>query len=540
MSRNVSISKYYKSFSGTDTVVFMLFPGLSPIVIGSLSTISYSMFRNKVPVINIGRTNINGITRGSRIYAGTMVFTLINKHWVRELQEKASYLQNLPTLKVDELPLFDLMIISANEYGSAANMFIYGIDFTDEAQTLSVEDLFTENVFKFVAREVSVFDELVITSKQKDNYFDYISQSLTLRNNFIDEQVIQTPTLENLDLPVLNRNLYLVTNGNMMIGNDVGMVQGLLNLALNANLAITNRFDQPTDQAVREFQRTRSLIINGVVDNNVFTELLAYTKSGVDNKFVQVINKSGAYVYKNPDTNSSITDILPYLSQAEVLNEIDTGVDLFYQVESGYVSKYDTYDYVSRNNSYTYETLQYGDTNKQVILLQQMLKEQYGDFEYTPGTFDDDTLNYLKRFQRENQNLIETGIADYYTWNELLNSNDENYRQYAPNHTVIQTGSDFVPGDYDIKIEDLESCTINITSNQEQNIKFTVITVYENGETKTDSRTVVNNDSNYYDLSTFHNLFIDDVKYGGAKDIYYYVYPYGYSCYKWHFNVKKE
>ena len=82
------IHKYYKSFSGTDTLAFILMPGSSPVCIGSLTTISYSMFRNKKPVINIGRTNINGVTRGSRIFAGTMIFTLINQNWLRELQEK--------------------------------------------------------------------------------------------------------------------------------------------------------------------------------------------------------------------------------------------------------------------------------------------------------------------------------------------------------------------------------------------------------------------------------------------------------------------
>ena len=151
------ISKYYKSFSGTDTLAFIMMPGSSPVVIGSLTTISYSMYRNKKPVINIGRTNINGVTRGSRIFAGTMIFTLINQHWLKELQEQLNWLKGFDELKVDELPLFDVMIVSANEYGNAAIMYIYGIDFTDEAQTISVEDLFTENTFSFVARDVSNF-----------------------------------------------------------------------------------------------------------------------------------------------------------------------------------------------------------------------------------------------------------------------------------------------------------------------------------------------------------------------------------------------
>ena len=81
------ISNYYKSFSGTDTLVFILMPGSNPVVLGSITTVSYSAYRTKQPVINLGRTNINGITRGSRIFAGTMIFTLINQHWLNELLE---------------------------------------------------------------------------------------------------------------------------------------------------------------------------------------------------------------------------------------------------------------------------------------------------------------------------------------------------------------------------------------------------------------------------------------------------------------------
>ena len=36
------ISNYYKSFSGTDTLVFILMPGSNPVVLGSITTVSYS------------------------------------------------------------------------------------------------------------------------------------------------------------------------------------------------------------------------------------------------------------------------------------------------------------------------------------------------------------------------------------------------------------------------------------------------------------------------------------------------------------------
>ena len=160
-STTTKISSYaptfYRSFSGTDALVFIMLPQTEPILLGSLSTISYSMYRDKKPVPVIGRVNVGGFTRGTRIYAGTLIFTLLNQHWVNELKEKVSWLQSINRLKTDELPLFDLMIVCANEYGAAMQMFIYGVDLTEEGQVLSIEDLFIENTFNFVARDISNF-----------------------------------------------------------------------------------------------------------------------------------------------------------------------------------------------------------------------------------------------------------------------------------------------------------------------------------------------------------------------------------------------
>jgi hypothetical protein len=157
MSSPAFINKFYKTFSGTDTIAFMILPGSKPITLGTVTTLSYSMYRIKKPVLNIGKTNISGVTRGSRIYGGTMIFTLINQHWLRNLCEEVEWLKSYDNLKCDELPVFDIMITSANEYGSYINMYISGIDFTDEQQTMSVEDMFTENVFQFIARDISTF-----------------------------------------------------------------------------------------------------------------------------------------------------------------------------------------------------------------------------------------------------------------------------------------------------------------------------------------------------------------------------------------------
>ena len=535
--RSTAISKYYKSFSGTDTIAFLIFPGVNPITIGSLTTISYSMFRNKVPVINLGRTNINGITRGSRVYAGTMVFTLLNKHWLRELQDQVPYLKDFPTLKVDELPLFDIMILSANEYGSSAHMFIYGIDFTDEAQTVSVEDLFTENVFKFVAREVSVFDNFIVTESEKREESYYTIKSSLMNNYYIEKNapIITTGRQRYKEFKSLSRTLYLI-NSHPMTGNDVGMIQALLNLAISAGLEITQIFDRKMEEAVKRFQLTRGLIVNGLVDNEVYTKLLEYTQEANGSKYMQVINKSGAYVYREPDSNSNITQVLPYLAHVEVDQHFDKKL-FYYKTNNGYISKYDVYDY-NNSNAVEYETLYYGKEGDQVNLYQKALEKVYDNYKgkYQQGIFDEPTEDYTKKFQRDND-MVETGSVDYYTWNVIMNLiGSESTKDFIKNHTQIIPSKE--PGRYKTKGTDLANYQTMITNLNNQQVKYTTISKYKNKQTKTDTKTITFKNETVAKLTDFENMFTDDPSYGTPTDVYYIIYPHGSSPYKWHFQLE--
>jgi len=151
-------AKYYKSFSGADALAFLLFPQANPVCLGSLTTISYSVFREKQPVRLMNRVSVPAFTKGLRYCAGTMVFTMINKQWTHEVMDQISWLKTYGKIKADELPPFDVMIICANEYGASTSMHLYAVEITDEAQTLSIEDIFTENQFSFLAKDIDTFD----------------------------------------------------------------------------------------------------------------------------------------------------------------------------------------------------------------------------------------------------------------------------------------------------------------------------------------------------------------------------------------------
>jgi hypothetical protein len=133
-------------------------------VLGEVQTISWSIFREKSPVRPLGSVYPRGFTRGPRTIAGTMVFTMFYKHVLHEFLEAnlAVYSsgtsdydlqQNTATLP-DQLPPLNLGFVFANEYGAISYMGIYGVEFVQDGGTFSIEDILSENVVQYVARDI--------------------------------------------------------------------------------------------------------------------------------------------------------------------------------------------------------------------------------------------------------------------------------------------------------------------------------------------------------------------------------------------------
>jgi hypothetical protein len=152
VKRFTGADHFGETFSGADMQVFMAFPGYKPIEIGTATTVSYTVYRSKKQLRTMGRISPKGIVKGYRTVSGRLIFTVIREHIVESLRREIPYLRNIKTLLMDELPSFDLLVSFGNEYGSAAGMVIQGAQTVDEQKTLSVEDLFTENVFTYIAR----------------------------------------------------------------------------------------------------------------------------------------------------------------------------------------------------------------------------------------------------------------------------------------------------------------------------------------------------------------------------------------------------
>lgn len=147
----------YNSYSGVDVVATAQFATADDAIkkkvytLSSLQTISVSTHQEKVPVRTIGNINAIDYVMGPRTVGGSLVFTVFDKHFATQMFKDLKKYTSNEILLSDELPPINITLSFGNEYGSNSTMVIYGIRFVDEGQVMSVNDLFTENTFQYVA-----------------------------------------------------------------------------------------------------------------------------------------------------------------------------------------------------------------------------------------------------------------------------------------------------------------------------------------------------------------------------------------------------
>ncbi|MAE81954.1 MAG: hypothetical protein CMB80_04405 [Flammeovirgaceae bacterium] len=159
--------------------------------LGTVQTISYQTHRPKAPVRALGSTYAKGYTRGPRTIAGSMIFTVINEHPLRRLcKQMEDSLQSIDSKDVfssilsDQLLPLDLTLLFANEYGSVSRMALYGVEFLNNGQTLSIEDLLLEEVTQFVALDIDPMTDITDTAKRGGGTKRSLSASEVFKADF--------------------------------------------------------------------------------------------------------------------------------------------------------------------------------------------------------------------------------------------------------------------------------------------------------------------------------------------------------------------
>ncbi len=206
------------SYSGADIVATMIIPIIGQdgkiqssgdvIELGDLQTVSYSIHRENTPIRTLGHSNVRGFVKGSRTIAGSLIFTVFHEYAFYKIKQYKNYLADSKGFfapLADMLPPFDIVFTFFNEYGVASKMKIFGVTIVDEGQTMSIDDLITEQTYTYMARGIQPMVHMVgekekMAYKQdQQNIADQINKNIfgdgeaatpttsTLYNNFIDE-----------------------------------------------------------------------------------------------------------------------------------------------------------------------------------------------------------------------------------------------------------------------------------------------------------------------------------------------------------------
>ena len=182
---NASSSDYlYKnvSYSGTDIVVTaQLCIGNTKsefMTMGSLQTITYSVYDRMEPIHSLGNVNAKDYVHTHRYIAGSMVFAVFDQHWAKEFIEKyckSAGIAESEKILTDEIPPMNITISMGNEYGSSSRTALYGVRLFNEGMTMSVNDIYTEHTYQFVALNIDYLENVQLPSESRDRNFDLSS-----------------------------------------------------------------------------------------------------------------------------------------------------------------------------------------------------------------------------------------------------------------------------------------------------------------------------------------------------------------------------
>lgn len=199
MPRTDRYIETYNSFAGTDIKAVF-----DDVIIGSLQGITWSITREKAPIYTLGSPNPRAFNRGKRGIAGTLIFIMFDRDALLYAMSRKRYLADrdegrvytsLPPMHdtmlrfdqldlladpraatavettmgpanfdqevrepyyADQIPPFNITIVGANEYGAMSVMRIFGVEILNAGSGVSIDDLVLEQVYTYVAREMTV------------------------------------------------------------------------------------------------------------------------------------------------------------------------------------------------------------------------------------------------------------------------------------------------------------------------------------------------------------------------------------------------
>jgi hypothetical protein len=227
----------YSWGSPTGTQIYPVFyvPGIEPIIMGTVDTITYSTHRDKKQVRPLGITGPRGMARGPRTIAGSMIFKVFGGFEIRDI---LGYLKSkYRHLLADELPKFSVIILIPptdhsgefleNPGKTEIGMNVIALvdcEIVDQAFSLSIDDQAVEQQISYLARDIidlSHINELMAIMPEIEDGEEAVDEDAGVFRNPLD--AISTSGQELLD-----------TARDTALRGLSNVAQGVFNNALNS------------------------------------------------------------------------------------------------------------------------------------------------------------------------------------------------------------------------------------------------------------------------------------------------------------------
>lgn len=184
-------TKVIESLGGSNIHIVFELPdsydlgGPAFILMNSIVSLSYSVYRAKKTVFNLGETVLDGFSLGQKYVAGSIVKNVFFQDEMNDLLnsyvkklggaksknqddnakvviqpnsatagQSTNHLKQIHSIMKDDLTPFNIHAIYSSEYSDKYIVdIIYGANIINNGQVMSVGDLITETTFSFVARD---------------------------------------------------------------------------------------------------------------------------------------------------------------------------------------------------------------------------------------------------------------------------------------------------------------------------------------------------------------------------------------------------
>ena len=448
----------YNSYSGCDITVTASLPLINGeavgkyYVLGSIQTLSISTHQDKRPVRSLGVINAKDYVMGPRTIAGSMVFAVFNKHFATEIMNDLGATSGEGVVLPDEIPALDITVNFANEYGRMSRMAIYGVKLINEGQVMSINDLYTENTYQFVALGLEP-----LSAEDSKDAAEWDNQNKSKNSRYTQGPVI-TPVENSVDL----KSKEFLNNSGSNLSNQIKNNKDLTpddlkNETIKNSLDITIELSVTTTNAMSEHDfGLATFSLNPIQTNGRINIYKGYRKKAEPDYTLTVVKNSlhnmsllvGDYCAQYIDESvSNFSNVLNF--SINVNQEKDSIIyDNIYPI----IEKV-THDsiVVSNNNSEKFSTLNIFETGgvmnaynigKTSLTIDDLKEDKEYNLYFSNLLADRSDIVTVKTFEYENQEIdllnefINTNSSIYLNKEYLQLLDDKNMKDY---NTIIDT-----------------------------------------------------------------------------------------------------